>query len=857
MVTIKSRPIPLNSYTDVFDEEAVGKTIAYRKSKWDEGVDKVQNTLNQLNSLPTITDEDSEYLNNKVSQLTSSINKTAGLDLSNSMNVGMLMNAGNDITNDEVIQNAVSSARNYQKNISYINEAKTNPKKYGDVVRVQNEDDYYEQLQDYKNKRANGQNAVFQYTYQPYKDVEGLLSKEMEKLKASATSEMNGNYFIDKELMSPARIEEIARQRIASDPSLSNQLRINAKYSTKNIPDAVLLETKNKAQLAQINARRDEASKELLKLNSLDASDPNKNKEIIKKAKEALSNYDRTYQMLLQNPNKVLLDDNTLGSTYNREQLAYELTHQSLVKDLVAKHSYTKTKLRANPIPLKEQSLDFQRTQANIENDLEARKFLQTQEQAKIENMFKQFSSTNGKKMKIDPSGNLISVDVPSSTSYDDNPKETLNAELESAKLAGKNFLKDLVKKKINDLGTMISPDFLDKYADLMIRDDGTMVNLDENKSVNRLKQQFIQVGNKTIPEDVAVRNTIRWINRLSRDANNVWTGEGTLSKENAKSLSDYQNHIQKVHTLSNIDKIALDESLRKAGVSKSEYDNLLLMEKRSSSNSVQSDRIVGNYSSGITGDNKAKLNKVREFEKKYYADKTQVTNLYAKENFDSKSDMFYGLENDMTSYIRNKGLSESSLSLDGKVFGKEQVWDKREGQFKRLIPKSYNPKTQRLEADVIMTDKEGNDITYPFEKFYVPNQYVDKYISEEVKKGSRDLTYTDQLHLTPNGKITLRGKDGKYKPSWRTTPTVLPLQWQATLQNPENRTDNTVDVWVNLPGQNAFKLPNPASNAELAEQQLTSHIENVVSQLMPLVKSKQITEAQMKERVLQSLMPK
>ena len=71
MVTIKNRPRQESQFIDVFDEDQVQKAIVYRKAKYDEGAEKVQNQINQLGQLPTITDEDAKIVQDKISNLTS------------------------------------------------------------------------------------------------------------------------------------------------------------------------------------------------------------------------------------------------------------------------------------------------------------------------------------------------------------------------------------------------------------------------------------------------------------------------------------------------------------------------------------------------------------------------------------------------------------------------------------------------------------------------------------------------------------------------------------------------------------------------------------------------------------------
>ena len=116
-------------FIDVFDEDQVQKAIVYRKAKYDEGAEKVQNQINQLGQLPSLTDEDNKYIQDKITNLTTSINSVAGLDLSNQFNINKVSSLSSEIVDDPTVQAAVSSARNHQKNMKFIEEAKLNPKK--------------------------------------------------------------------------------------------------------------------------------------------------------------------------------------------------------------------------------------------------------------------------------------------------------------------------------------------------------------------------------------------------------------------------------------------------------------------------------------------------------------------------------------------------------------------------------------------------------------------------------------------------------------------------------------------------------------------------------------------------------
>lgn len=865
MITTKSRPFTPAQYIDTFDEDSVAKAVSYRKAKFDEGVNRVQTVASQIESLPTLTEEDRQYLGNKIANLTNKINTTAGLDLSNSMNVNQLVGEYSSITNDATIQNAVASAKNHQRNMEYLEQAKNNPKKYGDVIRVQNEYDYNKQLEAYKQARATGKDAVFNYTYKPYKDVEGILSKEIEKIKANATTTANGNYFIDGKEVTADRIRNIAFNRLKSDPSLSEQIKINARYSTLGVSDIDLLKAKNISQRLELEDKKRLATNELRRLNSLDLKNVPELTQQLAKVKNSLDGYDKAYNTLLQNPNKVLLDLDTGESTdmYDREQLAFELSANSLLKSLTSKYAYSEYKTRVNPIPLKEAELNWSRQMDTLEYEQEERKMKQQDEQNKIENQYRLLSlSTKGTKYKLDGNNNLVSYDVPQSQGVDPDPKGTFHNELLSTKQQARDYLKGVIKDKINKLATVMPQDWLNRYVDSMMRDNG-IVNLDVDKNTAKLKTKFIEAGNKKIPEDVAIKETIRWINQLSLDAKKVWNGEQTLSSENAQILSQYTDNVQKISALSNMENMALNEALSSVGISKSDYDKYLGFKNKLKSNEVYTGYTSSGYVPSSTGvqtnfDSKKleQFKKVDEYISNYYKTKTQNLKIYPVKNFDTKDENYYEVKADVTRYILDKGLSKDGVGLNS-IYGKDSKWAE-------MLPNAdvtvvdYNLKTQTVTVNLETTDGNGNKQVLKNQKFTIPKEYMNKHLDKNVIEGSRDLTYTDILRLSNNGNLALKGTDGKYKDSWKVTPTKIPVQWKASLNNVNDVSDNSCSVYIRVPvnGQlTPIEVSLPSTvNPDEAGKQLTNYVATCISQLEQEVSKGTITKAQMKEALLKRL---
>lgn len=852
MITLKSRPSAVQ-YADVFDEDSIAKAISYRKAKFDEGVSNVQNTINQLGQLPTLTEEDSQYLSSKINNLTTGINSIAGLDLSNQMNVNKLSAMSNDIADDPIIQNAVSSARNHQKNMKFIEDAKLNPKKYGDIINPVNEAYYSKQLMDYKQARAESKNVVFSSTYKPFKDVSSILSKEIDKMKANGITLPDGSYLRDIESLSPDRIRQLVYGRIQNDSSVNDQLRINSWYMSAGLPDTELIKAKNQIQQTSLLQRKAQADKEVNKLMSLDLKDPQRSVENLNKAKQAVSNYNNIYNTLLTNPNKVLNEETGQEiKNYDKEQMAYDIVTHNLLNEMTSK-AYSKEKVRPNPVALHQADMQWQQQKQQIEDTKWQQEFKYKQQQDAIKNQIDMLTST-GRKGKIDADGNIteVSRDVPS-VAIDENPKATFDNSLATTKQEARDLLKNTIITKLNKLGDL-NQEWLNRYVDTMIDDNQKIKPLAENANMNILKGRLVNIGNKQVPEDAVLRGAVKWINQLGLDVKRVWEGDNIVSKEDSEVYSKYTDAVHKINVLNNIPIKALETALIQNGVSRKEYNDWKnkSLNSTTSTYDAKAGRYVANVGfSGIGSEQKAKLDKIEESINNYYKDKVSTAKLYAVQNFNpSDKDKYFDVKTDVNRFIK-AGINNNT------IYGKPNKWADKISDIQEFEPKSYNPKTGIVTANIYGLEDGKLKLISTDEQFYVPQEYMQKHLSDEVKKGSQDLTDSDLLNLTENGSISLKDKSGRYKPAWKTTPTELPIQYRAVKTNPKDLTNNEVTAYIKIPingNETPIELKQTFKNADVVRNNVTELANQMYSSLMPRVKRGEITIPQMKQMILNQI---
>src|SRR5690606_16695334 len=135
MANFLEAPTQYNPYITQFNPDQYASVGVIKQQQYDQGVQTIQGYFNSIAGLQVARQQDQEYLQNRLGELTSKVTAVAGADFSNQNLVNQVGGLAAQIGNDRNIQNAVIGTQKVSKIRSDIEEAK----KKGDTYAVQNE----------------------------------------------------------------------------------------------------------------------------------------------------------------------------------------------------------------------------------------------------------------------------------------------------------------------------------------------------------------------------------------------------------------------------------------------------------------------------------------------------------------------------------------------------------------------------------------------------------------------------------------------------------------------------------------------------------------------------------------------
>ena len=106
-----------NPYVQQLPVDAMREVGMYKQGKYDEGVQKIQTSIDNVAGLDIIRDVDKGYLQSKLNTLGNSLKTVAAGDFSNFQLVNSTAGMANSISKDDSIQNAVMSTAKYRKGL--------------------------------------------------------------------------------------------------------------------------------------------------------------------------------------------------------------------------------------------------------------------------------------------------------------------------------------------------------------------------------------------------------------------------------------------------------------------------------------------------------------------------------------------------------------------------------------------------------------------------------------------------------------------------------------------------------------------------------------------------------------------
>jgi hypothetical protein len=310
-----------NPYVQQLPVEAMVQVGMEKQKRYDEGIQKIQQSIDTIAGLEVGNDVDRAYLQSKLNQLGNNLMFVAAGDFSNYQLVNSVDGMAKQLAYDPTIQTAVSSAAKRKKEIELVEEAR----KIGELV-PDNEVFFAKRDSEWLNSTEAGKS--YNARYVPYFDIFKFAKEKVDALKIDGFSfdeiyqkDANGNYVTDKQnnlVLSEAMIRvkekgylpgklEATLNEVFSDGRVKQQLAISSEYEYRNTtPEQLAVSITN-----ETNKLKNEYENRLDLLNIKLQANPNDDeiKDQIKKTELAISKLGedliQSGKLISQNPDTV------------------------------------------------------------------------------------------------------------------------------------------------------------------------------------------------------------------------------------------------------------------------------------------------------------------------------------------------------------------------------------------------------------------------------------------------------------------------------------------------------------------------------------------------------------------------
>ena len=174
-------------YVSEMSPEIFHEVGQQKQQQYNQGVQLVQNQINNVAGLDVLRPNDKDYLHSKLNELGSNITGFLASDFSDNQLVNSVSGMANSVAKDGRIQNAVFSTQVYRNGVSDMKQAQKDGKSSPD-----NEWWFNKQAESYLNNQDP--NATFNGRYVPYKD---LNEKGLKVLKSLVEEGVGKEHFIE------------------------------------------------------------------------------------------------------------------------------------------------------------------------------------------------------------------------------------------------------------------------------------------------------------------------------------------------------------------------------------------------------------------------------------------------------------------------------------------------------------------------------------------------------------------------------------------------------------------------------------------------------------------------------------
>jgi len=236
--------IAFNPYVQQVPTEAYVGVGMELQRRYDEGVQKIQSSIDRVAGLDIARDVDKKYLQSKLNELGTKLRTVAAGDFSNYQLTNHVAGMASSVGKDDNITNAVTATAKFRKELSLMEE----DRKKG-TLDPSNEYVFNNQLSSWMNDEEVGAN--FDGKYVPHFDIwkfaketfdavkpDGMTFDQVYQLGADGKPMRNedGSFIFSPTMMrmetegrSPGKVKQTIQQ-IFSDPRVSQQLHISGQY---------------------------------------------------------------------------------------------------------------------------------------------------------------------------------------------------------------------------------------------------------------------------------------------------------------------------------------------------------------------------------------------------------------------------------------------------------------------------------------------------------------------------------------------------------------------------------------------------------------------------------------------------
>jgi len=318
---MQSRP-----YVQQLPLEAMAQVGMYKQQRYEEGVQKIQNQIDNIAGMDILHPSDKQYLQSKLNELGGKLKTVAAGDFSNFQLVNSVGGMTNQIVKDPTVRNAVSSTAWYRKQKEKIqkdiDEGKSDPSNiYAFDKRVnawfsnpeagqQFSTEYVPHFDIFKFAKetfdaVEPDGYSFDQIYQLGEDGKPLTIESKDKNGKVSKSLVYSPTMtrLEKEGRLPKKVQETISQ-IFSDPRVSRQLGITGEYNYRGYDEVGLagkvIDQRNdliqnyEEQLADLNIKKNSGE---------DVQDQIDNIE--QRLTTVKSNYDKYLEMVKENPDAI------------------------------------------------------------------------------------------------------------------------------------------------------------------------------------------------------------------------------------------------------------------------------------------------------------------------------------------------------------------------------------------------------------------------------------------------------------------------------------------------------------------------------------------------------------------------